>query len=226
MNLKITEDSTNSRWQQRSLERSIGSVRTRSLARSSKFLAAAMNLLIETGDIDFTVQNVVERSQLSLRSFYQHFDGKRDLLLALYEELISQFVDDLREEVESLAEPLDRLERYCKAYLVRAEESRAVGGRSLSIYQLGLVINHPEDYSRTFEPQLVLLRELVEEAARSRAIESELSSEQIALLLNTTLMSVAQMRVFGTGDASAECSADEVWEWCLGAVRGRQPENS
>jgi AcrR family transcriptional regulator len=224
--LEMTEDSTLDRWQQRSLDRSIGTARARALARSSKFLAAAMDLLIETGDIDFTVQSVVERSQLSLRSFYQHFNGKRDLLVALYEELVSQFVDDLREEVESPKEPIERLECYCKAYLVRADESRAVGGRSLSIYQLGLVINHPEDYSRTFEPQLVLLRELVDGAVRAGAVRTDLSTEQIALLLNTTLMSIAQMRVFGTGTVGAEFSTDEVWEWCFGAVRAPRSPNS
>jgi AcrR family transcriptional regulator len=217
--LDMPNESTTNRWQQRSLDRSIGTAQARALARSSKILAAAMDLLDETGDVDFTVQSVVERSQLSLRSFYQHFDGKRDLLLALYEELVSQFVDDLRKEVESPKEPIERLERYCKAYLTRADDSRAVGGRSLSIYQLGLVINQPEDYSRTFEPQLVLLRELVDEAARTGAIRVDLASEQIVLLLNTTLMSIAQMRVFGTGVDGAELDADQVWKWCLGAVR-------
>ena len=35
---------------------------------------------------DFTVQDVVERSGQSLRSFYQYFAGKHELLLALFEE--------------------------------------------------------------------------------------------------------------------------------------------
>jgi AcrR family transcriptional regulator len=222
----MTEEPTTNGWQSRTLDRSIGTARNRALVRSSKFLVAAMDLLNETGDVEFTVQHVVERSKLSRRSFYQHFDGKRDLLLALYEELVSQFVDDLREEVESPKDPIERLERYCKAYLTRADESRDVGGRSLSIYQLGLVINHPEDYSRTFEPQLVLLRELVDAAARAGAVRTDLSPSQIALLLNTTLMSLAQMRVFGTGVSGAELTADEVWQWCQGAAGVHPPRKA
>ena len=37
---------------------------------------------------DFTVQEVVERSGQSLRSFYQYFGGKHELLLALFEESV------------------------------------------------------------------------------------------------------------------------------------------
>ena len=32
------------------------------------------------------MQEVVDRSKQSLRSFYQYFDGKHELLLALFEE--------------------------------------------------------------------------------------------------------------------------------------------
>ena len=65
----------------------------KSLVRSSKFLAAAIELLNETGRVDFTVQNVVERSKLSLRAFYQHFGGKDELVLAIFEEVTGVFVE-------------------------------------------------------------------------------------------------------------------------------------
>src|SRR5262249_25384907 len=82
-----TNDATEegSGWQQRALDRALNAAREKSLSRSSKFLASAVDLLNETGRVDFTVQNVVERSELSLRAFYQHFDGKDDLVLAVFE---------------------------------------------------------------------------------------------------------------------------------------------
>ena len=42
------------------------------------------------------MQEVVERSGQSLRSFYQHFDGKHELLLALFEESVTSTVQFLR----------------------------------------------------------------------------------------------------------------------------------
>jgi AcrR family transcriptional regulator len=46
----------------------------------------ARAIITEKGNTDFTVQEVVDRSRQSLRSFYQHFDGKHELLLALFED--------------------------------------------------------------------------------------------------------------------------------------------
>ena len=44
---------------------------------------------------DFTVQEVVERSGQSLRSFYQYFAGKYELLLALFEESVRSTAEHL-----------------------------------------------------------------------------------------------------------------------------------
>ena len=51
------------------------------------FLDAARELMND-GATEFTVQEVVERSGQSLRTFYQYFAGKYELLLALFEESI------------------------------------------------------------------------------------------------------------------------------------------
>jgi AcrR family transcriptional regulator len=76
-------------WQQRALDRSLVEARRRALDKSNGFVQAAMALLDETGNLNFTVQDVVDRSKLSLRSFYQTFASKGDLLLALFEECIT-----------------------------------------------------------------------------------------------------------------------------------------
>ncbi len=83
-----TEPAGDPRWRERAVERSLRKARARAVTRSDRFIAAANALLQETGRTDFTVQEIVERSKMSLRSFYQHFASKDDLLLALFEELI------------------------------------------------------------------------------------------------------------------------------------------
>ena len=69
-----------SSWEQRMLERSLDSARVQALARSGEFVHAALALLEEEGSVDFTVQDVVQRSGGSLRRFYQLFSSKDDLL--------------------------------------------------------------------------------------------------------------------------------------------------
>jgi AcrR family transcriptional regulator len=54
--------------------------------RPEQLVAAARDLANELGSAAFTVAQVTERSGLSLKAFYQCFDGKDDLLLALLRE--------------------------------------------------------------------------------------------------------------------------------------------
>ena len=54
------------------------------------FMRSALAILGETGRTDFTVLEVVERSKTSLRSFYQHFSTKDELLLALIDRIMAE----------------------------------------------------------------------------------------------------------------------------------------
>src|SRR5262249_5441835 len=60
--------------------------------RVRRFLDAAQAIITEKGSTAFPVQEVVARSRQSLRSFYQHFDGKHELLLALFEDALRRAV--------------------------------------------------------------------------------------------------------------------------------------
>jgi AcrR family transcriptional regulator len=51
--------------------------------RPDRLIATARDLANETGSAAFTVAQVTERSELSLKAFYQCFRGKDELLLAL-----------------------------------------------------------------------------------------------------------------------------------------------
>ena len=74
--------------------------------RVQRFLDAALELMMQndTGK-DFTVQDVVERSGQSLRSFYQYFAGKHELLLALFEESVRSTAEHLQEVVDEVDDP-------------------------------------------------------------------------------------------------------------------------
>ena len=68
--------------------RALDTARSRAENRVELFLDAARDLM-NTNATDFTVQEVVERSGQSLRTFYQYFAGKYELLLALFEESVA-----------------------------------------------------------------------------------------------------------------------------------------
>src|SRR5580693_6866583 len=96
-------------WKQRAVERSTRAAKLRAEQRVQRFLDAAQAIITEKGNTDFTVQEVVDRSKQSLRSFYQHFDGKHELLLALFEDALSTSAVEIREAVARETDPLGRL---------------------------------------------------------------------------------------------------------------------
>jgi AcrR family transcriptional regulator len=206
------------RWQQRALDRSLNAAREKSLARSSKFLASAIELLNETGRVDFTVQNLVERSQLSLRAFYQHFGGKDDLVLAVFEELTGVFVESLAKSLDEIEDPFERLATYTRRFLQRAHESRESGGRAVTIYLLHLALDRPDDYARATSPQVELLETVIRHGVAAGLFRTDIPTNALAHLVNSTLVSFAQTDVFDI-QSGAEVSPDHVWAWCETAVR-------
>jgi AcrR family transcriptional regulator len=208
-----------SAWRPRAVDRSGGPSREQAPDRSSQFLAAAGQLLDETGRIDFTVQDIVDRSGLSLRAFYKHFGGKGDLLLALFEELLSGYVAELRAEVEVEDDAFDQLRAYVVGSFTRTQQAPARGSQALGIYHLSMLETRRDDFTRALAPQIDLLREIVDRGVQQGRFRTDLSPGAITHLLTATMVLVSQMRVLDVDLAGAALDPDELWAWCEQAVR-------
>jgi AcrR family transcriptional regulator len=205
-------------WQQRTIERRLSTARARALARSSRFLATALELVEESGRADFTIQTLIDRSNLSLRAFYQHFAGKEELLLALYENVTSQFTEGIRQEVSAVDGPMEQLEAFCRGFLSRAESSQELGGRVMTIYNLSLEIERPDDFAKIWEPHQKLLIKLLTACSRAGLVRKDLTPVQLTTLLHSTLTALAQIGVFHLGVKGAKLTENELWAWCRQAI--------
>ena len=126
----MTSPSEEPAWKQRAVERSIKTAKLRAAQRVQRFLDAAQAIIIEKGSTDFTVQEVVDRSRQSLRSFYLQFDGKHELLLALFEDALSRSADQIRAATESHTDPLGAAQgRRRAAVRGLADRTRPPSGR-------------------------------------------------------------------------------------------------
>ena len=204
-------------WQERAVERRLSGARARALARSARFLATALELVQESGRADFTVQDLIDRSSLSLRAFYQHFAGKEELLLALYENVQSQFTEDIRQEVSAADGPMGQLEAFCRGFLSRAEASDAVGGRIVTLYNLSLELERPAEFAKVWEPQQKLLKRILTSCSRAGLVRKDLSITQLTTLMTSTLTSLGQFSMLHTGP-NPVLSVDDIWAWCRQAV--------
>src|SRR5215813_8627470 len=164
-------------WRQRAVSRSLSAARSRAEQRVQRFLDAALDLIDEKGTTDFTIQEVVDRSKQSLRGFYQYFDGKDELLLALFEETIRESIEDIRKVVEVESEPLARL----RAFTIRLHEwcdpsasPRKRGShnrRPISEFSMQMAVNHPERVRTAMVPISRLLIQLLDDAVAAGAIK-------------------------------------------------------
>ena len=207
-------------WRDRAVERSLRTARAKAVSRSDAFLQTATAILSETGRTDFTVQELVERSKTSLRSFYQHFRSKDELLLALFEEIISQSTAQWREDIAGLDEVAGMRVLLDKVYGRTGNPIGAGINRALSLYYLQLAESRPTEYARVLAPLRDVIQELVERGVRSGAFRDDVDPETLALITMQTLVGAAHMQALGAELTGGLLDSDVLWEFCLGGLTG------
>src|SRR6202161_1191844 len=145
--------------------RSLPNARARAQARSDRFVSAAIELLGERDESDFTIQDVVDKSNMSQRTFYPFFDGKDSLLLAVYETILrTTAMPMMRERCEGVTDPVLRLRTLMEA-LSEKTAMPARLARGLSVLHLRLTESRPNDLAYALEPLHSLIVELLEGGA-------------------------------------------------------------
>jgi len=205
-------------WQERAVERRLGDARALAVARSTKFMATALELVQESGQANFTLQTLAERANLSVRTFYQHFSSKDELLLALYEDVTARYTEAIREKVEAAHSPMGQLEAWCRGVLSRPGSSQEVGGRLVLIYNLSLEVEHPEAFAKVWEPHRRLLTEILTACSQAGVIRNDLSLSQLTSLLGYTMTSFGQFNALHEGMEGTSLTEDVVWSWCRQAI--------
>jgi AcrR family transcriptional regulator len=206
-------------WRDRAVERSLRGARAKAMSRSDRFIDAAMEILSETGRTDFTVQELIERSKTSLRSFYQHFSGKEELLLALFEEVISTTSGEWREEIEKV-DALTALRLLLDRIYGQAAGPGGAGiNRALSVFHLHLAESRPADYARVLAPLRELILEQIEKGIAEKSIRADLDADTLATIVLQTLVGAAHMHALGAQPSGTPIDGDRLWDFCLGGLK-------
>ena len=210
----VTSPSEEPAWKQRAVERSIKTAKLRAAQRVQRFLDAAQAIIIEKGSTDFTVQEVVDRSRQSLRSFYLQFDGKHELLLALFEDALSRSADQIRAATANHSDPIERL-KVAIELLFEASRPDPTAKRPLfTDFAPRLLVSHPDEVKVAHAPLVSLLAELMEAASDAGELRAGVNPRRMAAMTMSTVMFIAQSSG-GSGDATTHpISADEVWDFC------------
>src|ERR1700733_15014393 len=208
--------------------RSLGWARLRSEGRVQRFLDAGFGLLAraESGK-EFTVQEVVDRSGQSLRSFYQYFAGKHELLLALFDEAILSTADRLEEQLARQDTPLERLHCFVVEYYrmcLPAPKGRTSKNNPTPVmaeFCHQLLTAHQTEAARAFVPLVTLLENVLDEAVEAGGVRPGLNQSEVAGGILSTIMFNAAYAQTISGNEEAvdgDHAANQIWDFLSGGI--------
>jgi AcrR family transcriptional regulator len=194
-----------------------------------RFLDAAFELM-QNGESakNFTVQEVVERSGQSLRSFYQYFGGKQELLLALFEEIVRATAQQVRDRIGDTDDPGERLHRFVVEYyrVCRpAGRGRAVkngAAPALAEFAQQLLTAQPAAAAQAFSPLASLFEEVLGEATTAGIVRADLQTRGVtgivleAIMFNSFSATIAGL----VSERDGTDPAEELWEFILHGIAG------
>jgi AcrR family transcriptional regulator len=204
--------------------RSLDPARARAEKRVQRFLDAAMDLMINSDGKEFTVQEVVERSGQSLRSFYQYFAGKYELLLALFEESVRTTAAQLQSLIDGETDALEQFHTVCVEYYricqpnPKAKTAKKGKAPALADFAQQLLTDHPREAAHAFVPLVDLFAGILEAAELSGQLRPGLDHRRIAgVILEAVMFNAFAATISGT-KVREEGAGEELWQLILHGI--------
>ncbi|MFC8530092.1 TetR/AcrR family transcriptional regulator [Nocardia sp. NPDC057227] len=206
-------------WKARAVERSLRTATQRAGDRVQKFLDAAQAIITEKGSTDFTVQEVVDRSRQSLRSFYLQFDGKHELLLALYEDAVGRTAAQIRAATGTADDPVAKLRTAVELLFQLCRPDPEARRPLFTEFAPQLIGSHPNAVRSAHTALFTLFADLLVEVQEAGALVPDGNPRRLAALTMQTVMFIAQPS--DTDGDPDPITADEVWRFCAHGIAAR-----
>jgi len=188
-------------------------------SRDKRFMRSALAILGETGRTDFTVLEVVERSKTSLRSFYQHFSTKDELLLALIDRIMSESTLRWREEVDGLDAVAALSHLIDKVSTPASSTTQDSINRGLTFYNDHLAESLPREYARVLSPMHGLIKDIIKRGIAEGVFDPDLDVAPTATLIMQSSMGATRLRVLGAELNGVPLEQRHIKDFCLRTLR-------
>lgn len=191
-------------------------VGTRGAANTDALLTAARRLVLEKGG-EFTTQELIKEADVALQTFYRHFGGKDQILVAVVGDLVRGFCEALEREVSSTKDPIQRL-RFCISSTLNGfstAESRA-SARFMTSQHWRLQQSMPEQLAAANQPFADLLQGEIERGVTAGVMRST-DPGRDARLINQLVMAAFHALAFSDAEEPTKV-ANDVWGFCSAAV--------
>jgi AcrR family transcriptional regulator len=187
-------------------------------SRATRFMRSALAILGETGRTDFTVLEVVERSKTSLRSFYQHFSTKDELLLALIDKIMAESTLSWREATDDL-DATAAMQRLIERISAPASTSKQDSiNRGLTFYNDHLAETLPLEYARVLSPLHVLIADIINRGIDEGVFSDEVDVNTTAALIMQAVLGAMRLRVLGAELNGVPIEGGDIYTFCIRAL--------
>jgi AcrR family transcriptional regulator len=188
-------------------------------SRPERFMRSALAILGETGRTDFTVLEVVERSKTSLRSFYQHFSTKDELLLALIERIMSESARHWRAGTDELPGPAALRTLIDHICVPPGSDTQDRVNRGLTSYNDRLAESMPQQYAKVLAPLHALIADIIRRGVADGDFCGELDVGATSALIMQSVLGAMRLRVLGAELSGAPVDARHIHDFCVRALR-------
>lgn len=207
-------------WRARVVGRSLALAADKAVLRGQQLISAASNLILRSGGDDFTVQKVASEAGLTLRSFYQHFSSKDDLLIGLIEESQLVMVRLLTRHAARFEEPLDRIGGALYWALDDRQHTAGDYNAALLRYVQRTSLTSPERVSAARRPVVAVFTRLIDEAMVAGSIERG-DPERSTFALMALHISFTRVTYLGNDLSSRLPSIPEFVRFCVHGLGAR-----
>ena len=139
-----------------------------------KILRAAIEVFARKGYFAARMTDVAKSAEVADGTLYLYFEGKEHLLLSIFDDVLSRFIGRLREEVDHLDDPLDKIRVMVRLHLETLGRDRALA------HVLQIETRHSRRFMSVFTrgrlgEYLNLVRSIIEEGQELGTFRRDIS---------------------------------------------------
>jgi len=231
---KTATAETPAHWEKRSAARVLDIGRDQILERSRRIVEAAYLLLEQDGLDGLTIRSVLKKTGLSRRAFYERFEGKDELMLAVFEQTIRLAAGHYRDQIAPLKDPLERLELIVTSIALGRSADMPVPSTpstrrsaAMSREHLRLAQSRPDELQAALNPLLELIVQQLAEGMSVGAVRSADPWRLATLLYNlvsTTVHTELLAHETSAPDPARKALlAQDLWMFCMRAIAAKPP---
>jgi AcrR family transcriptional regulator len=206
-------------WAERIADRSesVQRSRARQIEQAQAIVAAARRLIGERGD-QFTTQDLVKEAGVALQTFYRIFGGKDQLLLAVFEDLISESCVEYEAAARDLPDPVARLHYYVTV-ITRSlgSDNLEIGPRFTTAEHWRLYQHFPDEMSHATQHFAdMVARQLV--LANEEGLLDSRDPEKDAWFITKLVMAVFHHYSYADAGPDPSVIGEDLWDFCYRAL--------